>query len=48
VRKQLARGPTDDASPPQNFEEKIAEMATELCISAPSPSYFWRGEDDRW
>ncbi|APG77138.1 RNA-dependent RNA polymerase [Beihai narna-like virus 9] len=37
VRKQLTRGPTDDASPPA-MPEDIAEMATELCKSAPKPS----------
>lgn len=37
VRKQLTRGPTDDASPPAQ-PENIAEMATELCESAPKPS----------
>jgi len=36
VRKQLPRGPTDDASPPVR-PVNIAEMATELCKSAPSP-----------
>jgi len=48
VRKQLTRGPTDDASPPASAPEIIAEMATELCTSAPSPPSNGGGEVSHW